>query len=32
VWDDNVNLWSKNVQGVMNGYFAGPDFNYASLK
>jgi peptide/nickel transport system substrate-binding protein len=32
VWDDNVNVWSKNVQGVMNAYFAGPDFNFTSLK
>jgi peptide/nickel transport system substrate-binding protein len=32
VWDDNVNLWSKDVQGVMNGYFAGPDFNYSFIK
>jgi peptide/nickel transport system substrate-binding protein len=32
VWDDNVNLWSKDVQGVMNGYFAGPDLNYSFIK
>jgi peptide/nickel transport system substrate-binding protein len=32
VWDDNVNLWSKDVQSVMNAYFAGPDLNYTSLK
>jgi hypothetical protein len=32
VWDDNVNLWSKDVTSVMNAYFAGPDLNYTSLK
>jgi peptide/nickel transport system substrate-binding protein len=32
VWDDSVALWSKNVKGVMNAYFAGNDFNYTSLK
>jgi peptide/nickel transport system substrate-binding protein len=32
VWDDNVNLWSKNVQSVMNAYYAGPDLNYTFLK
>jgi peptide/nickel transport system substrate-binding protein len=32
VWDANVNLWSKNVQGVMNAYFAGPDLNYTFIK
>jgi len=31
-WDDNVNLWSKDVQGVMNAYFAGPDLNYSFIK
>jgi peptide/nickel transport system substrate-binding protein len=32
VWDDNVNIWSKNVTSVMNAYYAGPDLNYTSLK
>jgi peptide/nickel transport system substrate-binding protein len=32
VWDDNINLWSKDVQGVMNGYFASPDLAFTSLK
>jgi peptide/nickel transport system substrate-binding protein len=32
VWDDNINLWSQDVQGVMNGYFASPDLSYTSLK
>ena len=32
VWDDNVNVWSKDVQGVMNAYFAGPDLSFSSLK
>jgi peptide/nickel transport system substrate-binding protein len=32
VWDDNVNVWSKDVQSVMNAYFASPDLNYTSLK
>ena len=32
VWDDNVNLWSKNVQSVMNAYYAGPDLNYTFIK
>ena len=31
-WDDNVNLFGTNVNGVMNGYYAGPDLNYLSLK
>ena len=32
VWDDNINLWSTDVQGVMNGYFASPDLAFTSLK
>jgi len=32
VWDDNVNLWSMDVQSVMNAYYAGPDLNYTTLK
>jgi peptide/nickel transport system substrate-binding protein len=32
VWDDNFNVWSKDVQSVMNAYFAGPDLNYTTLK
>jgi peptide/nickel transport system substrate-binding protein len=32
VWDDNVNLWSKDVQGVMNAYFASPDLSFTSMK
>jgi peptide/nickel transport system substrate-binding protein len=32
VWDDNVNLWSKDVQSVMNAYYAGPDLNYTFIK
>ena len=32
VWDDNVNVFSKDVNGVMNAYFAGPDFSFISLK
>ena len=32
VWDDNVNLWAKDVQGVMNAYYAGPDLNYTFIK
>ena len=23
VWDDNIQLWSKDVEGVMNAYFSG---------
>lgn len=32
VWDDNVNVFSKDVNAVMNAYFAGPDFSFMSLK
>jgi peptide/nickel transport system substrate-binding protein len=32
VWDDNVNVFSKDVNGVMNAYFAGPDLSFMSLK
>jgi peptide/nickel transport system substrate-binding protein len=32
VWDDNVNVVSKDVNGVMNAYYAGPDLSYMSLK
>ena len=32
VWDDNVNIWSKDVQSVMNAYYAGPDLNYTFIK
>jgi peptide/nickel transport system substrate-binding protein len=32
VWDDNVNLWSKDVDGAMNAYFSGPDFSFSTLK
>jgi peptide/nickel transport system substrate-binding protein len=31
-WDDNVQLWSKDVQGVMNEYLLGVDFSHTSLK
>jgi peptide/nickel transport system substrate-binding protein len=31
-WDDNVQLWSKNVQGVMNAYFSGTDLSFSTLK
>ena len=31
-WDDNVNLWSKDVDGAMNAYFSGPDFSFTTLK
>jgi len=32
VWDDNINLWSKDVDGAMNAYFSGPDFSFTTLK
>jgi peptide/nickel transport system substrate-binding protein len=32
VWDDNINLWSPDVQGVMNAYFASPDLSFTSMK
>jgi peptide/nickel transport system substrate-binding protein len=32
VWDDNVNVFSKDVNSVMNAYFAGPDLSFMSLK
>ncbi|MBA2631976.1 MAG: hypothetical protein H0U86_03060 [Chloroflexi bacterium] len=32
VWDDNINLWSKNVDGAMNAYMAGPDLSFTTLK
>jgi peptide/nickel transport system substrate-binding protein len=32
VWDDNFNVWSSNVQSVMNAYFAGPDLNFTTLR
>jgi peptide/nickel transport system substrate-binding protein len=31
-WDDNVQLWSKDVQGVMNPYLLGTDLSFSSLK
>ena len=31
-WDDNVNLWAKDVQGVMNPYLLGADLSFTSLK
>ena len=31
-WDDNINLMSKNVQGVMSAYNASWDFSYTSIK
>jgi peptide/nickel transport system substrate-binding protein len=32
VWDDNVTLWSQDVDGAMNAYFSGPDFSFTTLK
>ena len=32
VWDDNITLWSKDVDGAMNAYFSGPDFSFTTLK
>jgi peptide/nickel transport system substrate-binding protein len=32
VWDDNITLWSKDVEGAMNAYFSGPDFSFTTLK
>jgi hypothetical protein len=31
-WDDSFSLWSKDVEGAMNGYFTGPDFSFTTLK
>ena len=31
-WDDNVTLWSKDVDGAMNAYFSGPDLSFTTLK
>jgi peptide/nickel transport system substrate-binding protein len=31
-WDDNITLWSKDVDGAMNAYFSGPDFSFTTLK
>jgi peptide/nickel transport system substrate-binding protein len=31
-WDDNITLWSKDVEGAMNAYFSGPDFSFTTLK
>jgi peptide/nickel transport system substrate-binding protein len=31
-WDDNVVVWSKDVEGVMNAYFSGPDLSFSTLK
>jgi peptide/nickel transport system substrate-binding protein len=31
-WDDNVVVWAKDVQGVMNAYFSGPDLSFTTLK
>ena len=31
-WDDNITLWSKDVNGAMNAYFSGPDFSFSTLK
>jgi peptide/nickel transport system substrate-binding protein len=30
--DDNINLWSQDVQGVMNAYFSSPDLTFTSMK
>jgi len=32
VWDKSATVSAKNVQMVQNGYWAGPDFDYISLK
>lgn len=32
VWDDNVQLTSKDITPVVNDYFSGLDLNYLSLK
>jgi ABC-type transport system substrate-binding protein len=32
VWDDNITLWSKDVEGAMNAYFSGPDFSFTTVK
>jgi peptide/nickel transport system substrate-binding protein len=32
VWDDNITLWAKDVDGAMNAYFSGPDFSFTTLK
>ena len=32
VWDDNITLWSQDVDGAMNAYFSGPDFSFTTLK
>ena len=32
VWDDNIQLSAKNVEGVMNLFNASWDFNYSSIK
>ena len=32
VWDDNITIWSKDVEGAMNAYFSGPDFSFTTLK
>jgi len=31
-WDKTTIIWSKDVNGVGNGYYDGLDFSYASLK
>ena len=32
LWDKTTILWSKDVQGVMNGYYTSIDLNFTSLK
>jgi peptide/nickel transport system substrate-binding protein len=31
-WDDNITLYSKDVDGAENAYFSGPDFSFTTLK
>ncbi len=31
-WDDNITLWSKDVDGAVHAYFSGPDFSFTTLK
>jgi peptide/nickel transport system substrate-binding protein len=31
-WDKTTIIWSKDVQGVVNGYYTDLDFSFTSLK
>jgi peptide/nickel transport system substrate-binding protein len=32
IWDNTTIIWSKDVQGAVNGYYTALDYNFTSLK